>query len=254
MTFSQSNSHRSRVAFTLIELLVVVAIIGILAALILPAVNGMIKKSNASKGLSNMKQIGVAMTLFSGENNGKLPVMNTDWPPLECGLQGLEPYLDTVNGKGAGKVLYVCPNRTIKAPLADMNNYGWFNYRTFSCNPNVIKNSGLPNDQKPSDSISVLSIQRPSQVISIIDGAQNSGGGIANSGLNGLPVDPSLAVMTNASSADDLIPTTGDSDPQSSGYIRYRQPGGVANALFVDGHVEGVKKGTLKNRNFAISY
>ena len=59
-------------AFTLVELLVVVAIIALLAALALPAIGGAIKRSNAAKCASNLKQIGVAYRTAIIDNNGRL--------------------------------------------------------------------------------------------------------------------------------------------------------------------------------------
>ncbi len=56
-----------RKAFTLIELLVVIAIIAILAAILFPVFAQAKAAAKATASLSNMKQIGTGMLLYSGD-------------------------------------------------------------------------------------------------------------------------------------------------------------------------------------------
>ncbi|NQT82547.1 DUF1559 domain-containing protein [bacterium] len=59
--------------FTLIELLVVMAILSILMALLLPAIQTAKEKARQARCLSNMRQLGQAMMMYANDNDGHLP-------------------------------------------------------------------------------------------------------------------------------------------------------------------------------------
>jgi prepilin-type N-terminal cleavage/methylation domain-containing protein/prepilin-type processing-associated H-X9-DG protein len=64
---------RARTGFTLIELLVVITIIGLLMAILLPAMEHVRHQGYIDKCASNLRQIGIAMTIYSNENQNNFP-------------------------------------------------------------------------------------------------------------------------------------------------------------------------------------
>ena len=60
--------------FTLIELLVVIAIIAILAAMLLPALQKARQTAAGAKCMSSLKQVGTFFAMYTGDNNGFMPM------------------------------------------------------------------------------------------------------------------------------------------------------------------------------------
>ncbi|EIP98014.1 prepilin-type N-terminal cleavage/methylation domain-containing protein [Opitutaceae bacterium TAV1] len=65
-----------KTGFTLIELLTVIAIIGILAAIIIPVTGKVRSSARMTQCKSNIRQVGLAMILFAEEHQGRFPARN----------------------------------------------------------------------------------------------------------------------------------------------------------------------------------
>ncbi|MCH2113397.1 MAG: DUF1559 domain-containing protein [Pirellulales bacterium] len=130
-------------AFTLVELLVVIAIIGILVALLLPAVQAAREAARRSQCSNNLKQIGIGVLNYYA-NHQRFPAAGKDYPRGCCNstitahyswLHKLLPYIeqqnvfDIVSGlegselDNANAELYATPISTYACPTR-------FGYRT----------------------------------------------------------------------------------------------------------------------------
>jgi prepilin-type N-terminal cleavage/methylation domain-containing protein len=139
MNFSR-NPTRKR-AFTLIELLVV---IGILAALLLPVLSKAKARAQRTTCLNNLRQIGLGIHLYAGDNNDTLPSIvitnGMPWPYQWRFFKELTKRYDGLSGPSSPQdKLFACPADTFyylnefSTPLihASMHDDPWADYSSY---------------------------------------------------------------------------------------------------------------------------
>jgi prepilin-type N-terminal cleavage/methylation domain-containing protein/prepilin-type processing-associated H-X9-DG protein len=116
-------------AFTLIELLTVIAIIGILAAILIPTVGRVRSSARTSQCASNLRQIGSATLLYANDNRGAFPRQRWDY------VYDLWPYvtasgrpLPTISGNDLPPdlrgTIFECPSAATDTSSTIKRSYG----------------------------------------------------------------------------------------------------------------------------------
>jgi prepilin-type N-terminal cleavage/methylation domain-containing protein/prepilin-type processing-associated H-X9-DG protein len=159
---------RQNRGFTLIELLVVIAIIAILAAMLLPALAKAKTRAQEASCLSNMKQWGLADTMYVDDNNQlfPLPRYGNSTPSQDQLMPSwtvISYYHNNPGTSGSDAVYFNClPSYVANKPL-----YDWaFNVLTFNDAKSIFncpaaQAQGIDNVDKNSGAGNMIAGQRP---------------------------------------------------------------------------------------------
>jgi prepilin-type N-terminal cleavage/methylation domain-containing protein/prepilin-type processing-associated H-X9-DG protein len=114
-------------AFTLIELLVVIAIIAILAGILFPVFARARENARRSSCMSNVKQLSLAVLMYSQDYDEKLPPAYANGAPSGMDWWGpiIQPYIKNIQ-------VYFCPSDYTQSSTSNYNassvSYGWNYY------------------------------------------------------------------------------------------------------------------------------
>lgn len=114
-----SRAPRTSRRFTLIELLVVISIIAVLAALLLPALARSRELARRSLCMSNLRQMGFALHIYTGDNDGWAPRKSVAGDSTGQGIPtfwGGDVLLPTMETEGLSRDVVSCPSAGILDP------------------------------------------------------------------------------------------------------------------------------------------
>ena len=121
-------SSSSAAGFTLTELLVVIAIIGVLSALLLPAIGIIQNQARSLRCGSNLRMLAVGTTSYIADNDGFVPYSEEGVPGGVHWPDRVSPYLDDTYQIGKvykGNNVFHCPHaeRDVKNPWLWLNRF-----------------------------------------------------------------------------------------------------------------------------------
>ena len=222
------------IAFTLVELLVVISIIGLLAGLAVPAINGGLKSAKAGACLSNLHQIGVATMAYAADNSFKLP--NAGSGTSDMWATQLATFIST--GTKSKKSIFVCPGSEKAVQEATGNDVAV----TYGVHNGLMPKGGTASN--------ISSVVRATEVILAGDVCQNPG----NKGWSPFCIEQPSIISSQSGGRGGSTDLTSpisfgtDSDNGNNPWLRYRHSGKV-NVVMCDGHAEAIKKGSVLNKH-----
>ncbi len=218
MKSSNPRLRPTSAGFTLIELLTVIAIIGILAAILIPTVSSVREKARSVRCNSNLRDWGRAIMLYASENKNRYALRENviregggSWTPYWFQVTTLAN--ETVYGRYFGlkrgdlSIVSDCPSETSTGGSSLANT----DY--------LMTRPSLDIGTAPltANTVDMTKIRTPSKYVLMVERAYD---------VNGQPV--------NGADYENLQLTNANARANAQGFLRHSQK---LNTLWADGHV-----------------
>ena len=102
--------RRRRSGFTLVELLVAIGILAALVGLLFPVLTRARRKAHEAKCQSNLRQIGLALSMYAQDNDGLFPLTGNPDPVPNTWRAAIFPYVGNPQ-------LLLCPAERVSPPF-----------------------------------------------------------------------------------------------------------------------------------------
>jgi general secretion pathway protein G len=122
-------------SFTLVEILIVVAILGILAAIVLPTLQGHITEAKEAAAKDNLRILRNAIGIYAAQHNGvppgypnENPSLSPSGKPFSDQMTGKDKYLNKIPSNpfnGKSMIYFVGNGEDFPAAPFGTNSYGW---------------------------------------------------------------------------------------------------------------------------------